>query len=208
MRVPLVNVIKEHRGTLVLATIGGICTFVVFYLMTVFALSWGTTELGYSRQEFLILQMVGVLFFAGMIPVAAIGADRWGRMPMMAIATLCITLFGLVYGPLFSAGNPTSVFVLLALGLTCTGLTYGPIGTALAEIFPTALRYTGASLAFNFAGILGGSFAPYIATWLADAYGINAVGYYLSAAGVVSLVAIYVIAQRQKRNAVGTLDRA
>src|SRR5690606_16687180 len=85
VRVPLANVVREHAGTLTLATIGGISTFVVFYLMTVFALSWGTSQLGYSRDDFLVLQIVGVLFFAGMIPVAAIGADRLGRMNMMVI---------------------------------------------------------------------------------------------------------------------------
>ena len=73
------------------------------------------------------------------------------------------------------------------------GLTYGPLGTALAELFPTAVRYTGASLAFNLAGILGGSLAPYIATWLARDYGIACVGYYLSAAGAVTLVALLLI---------------
>src|SRR5690606_3704145 len=78
VRVPLVNVFREHAGTLLLATLGGITTFVVFYLMTVFSLSWGTSQLGFTRDEFLILQIIGVLFFAGFIPVSAIIADRNG----------------------------------------------------------------------------------------------------------------------------------
>jgi hypothetical protein len=85
------------------------------------------------------------------------------------------------------------VLAFLALGMALMGLTYGPLGTALAGLFPTAVRYTGASLAFNIAGILGASLAPYIATWLAGHYGLSSVGYYLSAAGSVTALALFLI---------------
>ena len=81
----------------------------------------------------------------------------------------------------------------LALGLGAMGLTYGPCGTILAEMFPTAVRYTGASLAFNLAGIFGASLAPYIATWLAGRYGLASVGLYLVAAAVLTLLALLAI---------------
>ena len=70
------------------------------------------------------------------------------------------------------------------------GLTYGPIGTTLAEMFPPAVRYTGASLCFTLAGILGASFTPYLATLLAKSYGLPYVGYYLSLAAAISLLAL------------------
>ena len=69
--------------------------------------------------------------------------------------------------------------LFLALGLALMGLTYGPLGTLLSELFPTEVRYTGASLTFNLAGIFGASLAPYVATWLATNYGLPYVGYYL-----------------------------
>ena len=71
------------------------------------------------------------------------------------------------------------------------GCTYGPLGTALAQLFPTAVRYTGASLAFNLAGIIGASLAPYIATSLAVRYGLAYVGYYLCLAALLSFVALW-----------------
>ncbi|HKE96630.1 MAG TPA: MFS transporter, partial [Povalibacter sp.] len=74
---------------------------------------------------------------------------------------------------------------------------YGPLGTALAELFPTSVRYTGASLTFNLAGILGASLAPYVATWLANHYGLAAVGYYMSAAAVVTLVALLLMGTKR-----------
>jgi hypothetical protein len=77
--------------------------------------------------------------------------------------------------------------------MSLTGLTYGPIGTLLAGMFPTAVRYTGSSLCFNLSGILGASLAPYIATWLATRYGLAYVGYYLSVAGLVTLLALLTV---------------
>ena len=196
VKVPLVTVFREHGRTLLLATLMATTTFVVFYLMTVFTLSWGTSQLGFERQEFLIMQIIGVLFFAAMIPLSAVVADRVGRIRMLIYATLAIMLFGLAFGPLFAGGGTVMVTLLLCLGLACMGLTYGPLGTALSEQFPTAVRYTGASMAFNLAGILGGSLAPYIATWLAVNFGIAAVGYYLVVAGALTLGALVVIQKR------------
>ncbi|MDP2141803.1 MAG: MFS transporter [Gammaproteobacteria bacterium] len=193
VKVPIATVFREHFRTLVLATLMATTTFVTFYLMTVFTLSWGTSQLGYERQDFLIMQIIGVLFFAAMIPYSAVVADRVGRIRMLIYATLAIMVFGFAFGPLFAGGSTVMVIALLSLGLACMGLTYGPLGTALAELFPTAVRYTGASMAFNLAGILGGSLAPYIAMWLAVNYGIEAVGYYLSGAGLVTLVALVLI---------------
>ncbi len=199
VQVPLLTVLRSHGGVLVLATLAAVTTFVVFYLMTVFTLSHGTTVLGFVRQDFLILQIIAVLAFAAGIPVSARLADRFGRLRMLSVATLAIMLFGLAFGPLFTDAGAAQVLLLLTLGLGCMGLTYGPLGTALAEAFPTAVRYTGASLAFNLAGILGGSLAPYIATWLAANHGIAAVGWYLSAAGLLTLLALLALARRGLR---------
>ncbi|MBM0107256.1 MHS family MFS transporter [Steroidobacter sp. S1-65] len=197
VRVPMLTVCTQHTGTLILGTFAATATFVVFYLMTVFSLSWGTSALGYSRQEFLILQMIGVLFFALTIPLSAVIADRRGRRSMLIAATLGIMAFGLFFAPLFGSDSPLRVVIFLALGLGLMGLTYGPLGTALSELFPTSVRYTGASLTFNLAGILGASLAPYVATWLATNHGLAYVGYYLTAAGAISLLALLLIRRPQ-----------
>jgi hypothetical protein len=107
------------------------------------------------------------------------------------IATAAIGAFGLFFAPLFGSGNTLGVGTFMALGLALMGLTYGPLGTALAQLFPTAVRYTGASLAFNLAGILGASLAPYIATALALRYGLAYVGFYLCAAALLTFVALW-----------------
>lgn len=190
VRVPMWTVIRDYPHELVLGAFAATATFVIFYLMTVFTLSWGTAELGYSRQEFLIMQMVGILFCAATIPLSAVLADRFGRRAMLIASAVSVMLFGLTFESLFGSGGPVNATIFLALGLAVMGLTYGPLGTALGEIFPAAVRYTGASVTFNLAGILGASLAPYVATWLATHHGLMAVGYYQSGAGLVTLLAL------------------
>jgi hypothetical protein len=109
-----------------------------------------------------------------------------------------IIAFGFGFQPLFGAHETAAVFVFLACGFGLSGLSYGPLGSALATLFPTPVRYTGTSLTFNFAGILGASIAAPIANWLASHYGLAAVGYYLSAAGLITLIALLFIRSEKK----------
>ncbi len=190
VRLPMREVLLGQPRALLIGTLLALATFVLFYLMTVFALSWGTSQLGYAREHFLMLQLVGVLCFAATIPLAAVYADRFGRRRTMIIANLGILVFGLCFAPLFVAGNTAAMLGFLMIGLALMGLTYGPVGTILAEQFPTSVRYTGASLAFNLAGIFGASLAPYLATWLATNFGLQSVGYYLAAAAALSVLAL------------------
>ena len=188
VRVPMLVVVRDHPRTLVAGTVSSLVTFVLFYLMTVFALSWGTTTLGYSRESFLLMQQAGIVAFAITIPIAARLAER-GRRRTLLWVTAFIALFGLVMAPMFESGF-TGTLLTLVIGLSLMGFTYGPLGTVLSELFPTAVRYTGSSLTFNLAGIFGASLAPSIATWLAMRYGLQSVGYYLTAAALLTMAGL------------------
>lgn len=189
--VPFFSVLRSHTRPLVAGVLVALATFVLFYLMIVFSLSWGTTALHIPKETFLLLQLLGVVFFAGTIPLSALLAER-GRRPVMFTITVLIGLFGFALPPLFQHGTGGAAAMLM-LGLALMGLTYGPLGTLISELFPTAVRYTGASLAFSLAGILGASLAPYIATWLAQHYSLTAVGWYLSASAVLTLVGLAMV---------------
>jgi len=196
VRLPMMVVFRKYPGALLVGILSSLATFVIFYLMTVFALSWGTTALGYSREQFLMIQLFGILFFAATIPIGAILAER-GRRATLLCVTAAIGAFGLVLAPMFAAGT-IGVVMTMVVGLSLMGLTYGPLGTTLSELFPTAVRYTGSSLTFNLAGIFGASLAPYIATWLAKNYGLRFVGYYLSLAAILTLVGL--LAMRETKD--------
>jgi metabolite-proton symporter len=198
VQMPMMEVLKVHTGTLFFATLLSITTFALFYLMTVFTLSWGTTVLHYPRSSFLIAQMIAVVFFAIGIPVSAALADRFGCTRVLMATMVAVIIFGLFFAPLFTVANWNMTVAFLALGLLLMGFTYGPLGTALGLLFPTAVRYTGSSLAFTLAGILGASLAPYIATWLATHYGLEFVGYYLALAAAISFVALLAVRRQLK----------
>jgi metabolite-proton symporter len=188
VKVPMLVVFRHHTRTLVLGTLVSLTNFVVFYLMTVFTLSWGTTALGFSRESFLLMQLAGVIAFGLTIPIAAKLAERGRRRTLIGV-TVGTVAFGIVLAPLFEAGAAGALLTMV-VGLSLMGLSWGPLGTILSELFPTNVRYTGASIAFNLAGIFGASLAPYIATWLATTYGLQYVGYYLSTAAMLTLIGL------------------
>ena len=185
VKYPVLAIFRNYTKVLIAGIMVCFAAFVLFYLMTVFALSWGTSALGFSRNQFLTMQMIDIVLFALTIPLSAVWAER-GRRRVMLWVTVSIGIFGLIMAPMFTAGAAGAT-AMMALGLALTGLIYGPLGTAISELFPTPVRYTGSSLAFNLAGILGASLAPYVAVWLAKTYGLQYVGYYLSAAAMVTL---------------------
>lgn len=198
VRVPMARVLTAHTGALVVGTIIGLSIYVDFYLTTVFMLSWGTSTLGYTREQFLLIQLFGTLFFAAGVPLSAWLAER-GRRTLLLRVNAGMAAYALAMATLFE-GGAASTIAAVALGFLFMGLAYGPIGTVLAELFPAEVRYTGSSLAYNLAGIFGASLAPYAATWLAQRYGLQAVGYYLAAAALVSMAGLWV--SRETRDTV------
>ena len=188
VKVPALTVFTDYPGTLVLGMMISTIAYTLFYMHSVFSLSWGTSQLGYSRDQFLIMQLFAILFFALTIPIAGILAER-GRRKAMIWMTIGAVAYGVIMPTLFTAGTAGAV-TMMCLGFGLTGLVYGPLGTVLSELFPTAVRYTGSSIAFNLAGIFGASLAPYAATWLAQNYGLQYVGYYISAVALLSLIGL------------------
>lgn len=197
---PIIKVFVNHTKALILGTFATITTFLLFYLITVFTLDWGTKTFHYSRTSFLIGQMIAYVFFAVAIPLSAVLADRYGRNRILTLATVGIFIFGLFFSPLFISGNWGLTVIFLVIGMFLMGMTYGPLGTALAEIFPASVRYTGASVSFTLAGIIGASLTPMVATTLATKYGLPYVGYYLCIAAAITFLALLAARTAMKEN--------
>jgi hypothetical protein len=102
-RVPIAEVFGTHSWMVFIGILSSLVTFVLFYLMTVYALSWGTTVGGYSRTTFLVIQLIGVVFFAVTIPISAKIAEN-GRRKTLIWVTVAIGTFGFAFAPLLQAG--------------------------------------------------------------------------------------------------------
>ena len=221
-KLPVGRVFKTSWRPLILGTFVMLATYVLFYLMTTFTLSYGTAPatleaakakaeaagkpmsadaiaawvpgLGYTRNEFLVMLIIGVVFFGIFTLVSGPLAEKYGRRKTLLWVTGGIVVFGLTFVPLFGAGM-VGVMALLIIGFTLMGLTFGPMGALLPELFPTNVRYTGSAISYNMASILGAAVAPFIAValWQSADGSPVLVGVYLSAMAVLTLIALFIM---------------
>lgn len=199
-KLPLAAAFQTHWRELILGTFYMLATYVLFYLMTTFSLSYGrapTTAavpgLGYDYRTFVLMMIGGVVFFGIFTLVSGPWADRWGRRRTLIGITAAIVLFGLLWVPILSAG-PVGVMAWLIIGFTLMGLTFGPMGALLPELFPANVRYTGSGISYNVSSILGAAVAPFIAVALWS-YGGGSpfwVGVYLSVMALLTLAALVI----------------
>jgi len=197
-RLPLAAVFKAHWKELILGTFYMLATYVLFYLMTTFSLSYGRAAtdaavpgLGFGYNTFVLMMIVGVVFFGVFTLVSGPWADRWGRRRTLIWVTIAIALFGLVWVPMLAAGT-FGVMAWLILGFSLMGMTFGPMGALLPELFPANVRYTGSGISYNVSSILGAAVAPFIAVALWS-YGAGSpfwVGIYLTSMSVLTLIAL------------------
>ena len=195
VRVPLGKLFRSYGGRTILGTLTMVACYALFYLSTVFSLGYGTSVLRISRPDFLALECVAIIGMVVATPVAAVFCDRFGRYPVLLIGLALTALSGTLFDRMLGSGSVPTVTAFLFLELFLMGLIFTPMGAFLPELFPTRVRYTGASITYNLGGILGASFAPYIAQSLANRGGLPWVGAYLAIACVVSFGAVLLLGE-------------
>ena len=191
-KVPLAEVVREHGGAVLTGIFGAVACFAVFYLATAFALGYGTTTLGYTREAFLKLQLGAILFLGVGIVAAGWLSDRATPARVLMLGCVALPVAGGLMPVMLVAGAPGAVFAWLAFALFAMGFVYGPLGAWLPGLFEPRVAYTGTGLAFNIGGVIGGGLTPLIAAWLAGNGGVGMVGVYLAGAGVLSLGALLI----------------
>jgi MFS family permease len=196
-RVPLAEAVRGYPREIIGGTFAVVACFAIFYLATAFALGYGTTDLGYSRETFLAVQLGAILFMAVGIIASGYLSDRFDPRRVLMGGCIGAIPTGLLLAPLMGSGSLPLVFLFLALALLVMGFVYGPLGAWLPGLFPARVRYTGASMAFNIGGILGGALTPIAAKALADRGGLMLVGLYLAGAGLVSLIALIPLGEKR-----------
>ncbi|MDO3505953.1 MFS transporter [Ralstonia pseudosolanacearum] len=199
VRVPIAALLAHHWWPTLLGALAMVVCYTLFYISTVFSLSYGVSTLHFTRPGFLGLLCLAVVFMALATPLSAWASDRWGRKPVLLTGILAAILSGFTMAPLLGSGSTPLVALFLILELFLMGVTFAPMGALLPELFPTHVRYTGAGVSYNLGGILGASIAPYIAQVLAAQGGLAWVGAYVSAAAAVSLAGV--LCMRETRDA-------
>ncbi|WP_051209324.1 MFS transporter [Propionicicella superfundia] len=213
-KVPLGTTFRHHWKEVILGTFIMLATYVLFYLMTSFALTYGTKPvtaspagLGISYTNFVLMQIIGVVFFGVFTLLSGPVADAIGRRRLLIWVTVAIIVFGLSF-VLWLTPQADGIFTgalvqsFLILGFTLMGVTFGPMGAILPELFPTNVRYTGSAIAYNVSSILGAAVAPIIAVALwAQAGGSTwLVGVYLAGSGVLTLISLLLSRETKDTN--------
>jgi len=192
VKVPLARVLGDHPGAVLAGAAGVIATFATFYLVTTYALAYGTGPLGYARDGFLAAQILAAVFYAAGLLLAGLAGDRSSPGRLLAFGALAVAVAGLLFGPGLNSGSLPVAGATLCVTMLALGFANCPLGAWLSPLFPVHVRYSGVSLAFNTGGVIGGAVTPIAAQALSTAGYADYVGLLLVAAGLMTFFGVLV----------------
>ena len=209
LKAPVSVVFTKHFKPMVIGTFIMVATYSLFYIMTAFAQAYSRTPatlseagypmgLGIPANTFTGLLLMSAIVFAIFISISGLYADKIGRRKWLIWITVSILIFALCMPLFLGNGTPTSVFAFLVIGMALMGMTFGPMAALLPELFPTEVRYSGASLAYNIASIIGATIAAMISLKINALYGLMGVGIYLAINAFLTLLAL--LASKETKN--------
>ncbi len=209
LKAPVSVVFTKHFKPMVIGTFIMVATYSLFYIMTAFAQAYSRTPatlseagypmgLGIPANTFTGLLLISAIVFAIFISISGLYADKIGRRKWLIWTTVSILIFALCMPLFLGSGTPTSVFAFLVIGMALMGMTFGPMAALLPELFPTEVRYSGASLAYNIASIIGATIAAMISLKINALYGLMGVGIYLAINAFLTLLAL--LASKETKN--------
>lgn len=189
-RTPMLTVIKQHPKEILLSAFARMAEQAPFYIFTAFVFSYGIGTLHLSRDFLLTAVLSASVLSFVTIPVCGHLSDQIGRKNMYMAGALVTGIFGFIYYAMLDTGSEAIVFLAIFLSLIPHDMMYGPQAALIAESFTGRLRYSGASLGYQFASVIAGGPAPLIAAWLFGAFhSATAIAAYIAACSVITLIA-------------------
>ncbi|THD59866.1 MAG: MFS transporter [Phenylobacterium sp.] len=186
-RAPMVDAIRERPGGIAIGAGLRVAENICFYVITTFGLTYMVDHAHLTRSLALNAMLIGTAVEVVAIPIFAALSDRIGRRPVYFLGAAGIAAWGFVFFRLIDTGQTPLIVLAIVGGLICHALMYGPQAAFIAELFPTRMRYSGASLAYQATSIFAGSLAPIIAVFLLDRYkSWLPIALYLAVAGAIS----------------------
>ncbi|HEY2023875.1 MFS transporter [Paraburkholderia sp.] len=208
VKAPLIELLRRHPKDLLLTIGTRFAVDITFNVINVFVLVYGTTRLGLSRGLLLNAIIAGCAVALVTLPLFGKLSDRIGRRSVFLLGSVFVAIYGFAFFPLLETRNPTLIVLAYIGGIALSQASvYGVQSTWFAELFGTRVRYTGASLPYQIAGIVTSGPAPLIATYLFATFGHTAsISGYIAVTAVLSLVCAWFLAETFKRDLAADMD--
>jgi MFS family permease len=187
---PIIEAIKKYPSKIVLAAGAFLSIQVTFYILIAFLLAYGVASAEVTRDDMLIAVLIGSGIMIPFQFFFSAYSDRHGRRGVFMLGAILTAVWSFAIFPLVDTGNFWLIVLAISLGLVFVSMMYGPQAAFFTELFSTEVRYSGATLGYQFGAILGGAFAPTIAALLWNDYGIIWVSVYIAFASLLTLISV------------------
>ena len=195
---PILEALRRYPKRISLAAGAFLSVQVTFYILVAFILAYGVQTTDLSRNDLLMAVLIGSALMVPTQFMFSDYSDKNGRKGIFMTGAALTALWSFALFPLIDTGNFYLVILGVTGGLAFLGMMYGPQAAFFAELFSTEVRYSGASLGYQIGAIIGGSFAPTIATLLWKNYDIFWVSVYIAFASILSLISVYFLTETYK----------
>jgi MFS family permease len=194
-RSPILEAIQKYPKRIALAAGAFLSIQVTFYILIAFLLAYGVASAEITRDDMLAAVLIAS---AIMVPVQFMFSsysDRHGRKGVFMAGAILTGVWAFAIFPLVDTGNFWLIVLAITGGLIFVSMMYGPQAAFFTELFATEVRYSGATLGYQFGAILGGAFAPTIAALLWKDYGIIWVSVYIAFASLLTLLSVMALTE-------------
>jgi len=195
---PILEAIRKYPNRIALAAGAFLSIQVTFYILIAFLLAYGVSSAEISRDDMLAAVLIASAIMVPSQFMFSSISDHYGRKGIFMAGAILTGLWAYAIFPLVDSGNFYLIVLAITIGLVFVGMMYGPQAAFFTELFSTEVRYSGATLGYQFGAILGGAFAPTIAAFLWNNYGIFWVSVYISFASLLTLFSVMALTETYK----------
>ena len=199
-RSPILEAIRKYPTRIALAAGAFLSIQVTFYILIAFLLAYGVSSADVSRDDMLTAVLIASAIMVPFQFMFSSYSDRHGRKGIFMVGAVLTGIWAFAIFPLVDTGNFWLIVLAISGGLTFVSMMYGPQAAFFTELFTTEVRYSGATLGYQFGAILGGAFAPTIAALLWKDYGIFWVSVYIAFAAFLTLLSVMALTETYKTN--------
>ena len=197
---PVVEAIRRYPKRIMLAAGAFLSVQVTFYILIAFMLAYGVSSANMERDDMLTAVLIGCAIMVPLQFMFSSYSDRNGRKGIFMLGAILSGIWAFAIFPLVDTGNFWLIVIALTFGLIFLAMMYGPQAAFFTELFSTEVRYSGATLGYQFGAIVGGAFAPTIAVKLWSDFDIFWVSVYIAFAAFLTLISVMALTETYQSN--------